>query len=1162
VEVPPALGRRINEACDRFEAAWRSGMGPLLEEFVAGWEGAERAALLRELVPLDADYRRGRGEPVSPDDYRGRFPELGDGWLVENVGGAWPTADTTTAPGNGKALREHGPLPGGSSFGDYEILEEIGRGGMGVVYRARQRRLNRVVALKMILAGEFPTPSAVQRFCDEAENVARLDHPHIVPVHEVGEHNGLPYFSMKYIEGGSLSQRLTQGTPLKPRELAALMAKVARAVHHAHQRGILHRDLKPGNILLDGAGEPYVADFGLAKRVADGTGQAQSGAIVGTDQTQAGVIVGTAAYIAPEQACERADRPTTATDVYGLGAVLYEVLAGRPPFRGETTLETLRLVVTQEPVPPSRLRSAVPRDLEVICQTCLRKEPEKRYESALALAEDLERWLAGEPIRKRAVGRVERTVRWMRRHPTGTALLAVIAATVLALLGGWAYFTAELQGKSDVLSDEVEKGRKREAEKARQLERTRRTLFTAQQWRAAGVWDHDPAQALRLLEDVEACPIDLRDFTWRLYHRACHRQRHALKGHTSELQTLAFSGDGKALASADRSGTVKLWDVVTGRERATLRGHKGPVFALAFSPDGRTLASGGADKTARLWDIAGGWERACFQAPFNEEIYAVAFRPDGETLIAVGARAAEFWEIGTGRLQKMVPHGLGGNIRDKRYAALTPDGNTLAVRDLRGNGAIRVWEVSTGKELAVIDTKDNPDIVSVMALSPDGRLVVQSGAQGSLAESLRIWNVAAARPRCTLQDCSMPGAGSLEFSTDSRTLAIGYRCGLVRLWDADTGRHRVTFECETDDPVRCLALAPDGRTLATGGEPDDEDNALVKVWDIAMDLAKAGAKHPSGRPWLSRNGLYQVVSEKRERLWVWDVLADRPHTAINHRIDNNICGGKISPDGRTIVGYRPVYDEKGNFVGDEATAWDVETGKARWTIIAHPDIQDLEYSSDGKTLASGASDGSVHLWNAADGTEKRALRGLAKAVRSLALTPDGRVVAAMGLEDAPFRWEVRLWDATSGKERATIHDESGADPHLAFSPDGSLLAVAGDEKVRERDVAVIWLWDVATGQERARLRGRGERYCCVAFTPDGKNIAVGARMETAALPGEVDLWDIPTGQLRASLRGHPQPVTFVAFSPDGNALVSASDDGTVKVWDATPLPSAPQSDRE
>jgi tetratricopeptide (TPR) repeat protein/predicted Ser/Thr protein kinase len=431
--------RQLDAVCDRFEAAWREGACPELREFLPGSPGPLRDRMFRELLALEREFRRDEGDTPDAAAYCRRFPEFADvinaaftlSASRRDPGPATRVREEddgdATRPGGGRAWVEPGDFPA-AALADvgYEVLDEIGRGGMGVVYRAHQRALNRAVALKVIKSAGFASESERRRFQNEAESVAQLDHPRIVPIFEVGTARGLGYFSMKLVAGTSLDHRLDDFR----RDLRAgarLVATVAEAIHHAHQRGILHRDLKPANILVDAEGLPYVTDFGLARRVE-----------AAADLTHSGAIVGTPSYMSPEQARGIKGTFTTATDVYGLGAILYAVLTGRAPHRGSSFLETLDRVRETPPEPPSRANRHVPRDLEVICLKSLEKEPQRRYASAQALADDLHSWLAGAPIAARPVGTTTRIAMWCRRRPLPAALAALLA---LSAAGGFAGVT-------------------------------------------------------------------------------------------------------------------------------------------------------------------------------------------------------------------------------------------------------------------------------------------------------------------------------------------------------------------------------------------------------------------------------------------------------------------------------------------------------------------------------------------------------------------------------------------------------------------------------------------------------------------------------------------------------------------------------------------------
>lgn len=397
---------RIDAACCRFEADWRAGGVPRIESYLAGANLRIRADLLKELLALELELRSESGEGPTARDYDDRFPDLHEfvGDVLAMLG---RHAGPSSSIGAGQTARDPGSGPLSlqlRQIGDYQIVEELARGGMGVVYKARQLSLNRMVALKMILAGQYASEAEVRRFCAEAEAAARLDHPHIVPILEVGRHQGHAFFTMKLIEGNDLARQVGRFVG-DPRRAATIMVAIAQAIHHAHRQGLIHRDLKPSNILIDPADRPHITDFGLVKR-------ADAGA---SSLTASGAVLGTPSYMAPEQA--EGGRVGPAADIYSIGAILYQLLTGRPPFRAATVAETLAQLIEHEPTPPRQLRPTIPRDLELICLKCLEKRPENRYASAAALAADLGRFLRGDGVRAGRSGPVRRLTRWARREP-------------------------------------------------------------------------------------------------------------------------------------------------------------------------------------------------------------------------------------------------------------------------------------------------------------------------------------------------------------------------------------------------------------------------------------------------------------------------------------------------------------------------------------------------------------------------------------------------------------------------------------------------------------------------------------------------------------------------------------------------------------------------
>ena len=1014
-------------------------------------------------------------------------------------------------------------------FADYELLTEIGHGGMGVVYQARQKSLDRIVALKMLLGGQFAEPQARARFRSEAEITAQLQHPNIVAIHEVGEHDHLPFFTMDYVEGRSLAE-VARDKPLTPVAAAGYMATIARAIAYAHEHGVLHRDLKPSNILIDGSDQPRITDFGLAKRLTGST----------TSLTLSGEALGSPTFMPPEQAAGKHKLIGPSSDVYGLGAILYYLVTSRPPFVADNLSMAVRQVQDQEPVSPRMLNPGVPRDLETICLKCLQKEPSKRYATAGELADELDRFRRGEPILARPVGPAGRAWRWCRRRPA----LAALAAAVVALAAVSTTVAARMTM----------------AQEGRERERYRANFQLA----AARIEEGSIDVALETLLD---CPERFRHWEWGYLVAQCHREVLALEDARTVARNAAlelthalgewrcgFSADGQRVGAVHPGGVVQVWELPSGKpvwslreeldnqagivwfpdwsgvilardntvevirmeapdRRLELIGQSHRISRMAIHPDGRRVAAIAADHSACVWDSANGELLGRF--PVIPGVQQLFFDEGGERLVVVSGQQVAAYDYLTGRellrmtggpencvavypdrecerfltltargtgstsqLHLWTTNGLVGDLGAVMSlgipkAQFSPDCGTFFVSGLNQTAAVR--DAQTGGSMFVLPTR-----VEAAVFSPDGRRLATCGG----TSTIHIWEPAGRSELLRLKG-HREAVADLAFAADGRLLASVSAYGSLKIWSAIPGREIY----QNLGLANGTAHTSDGGKVINGFMPD-----RIVVRD-------------------TRSGQCLAELRRFNRLTIWVA---------------------VSPDDRQLAA--------GDVFG-EIDLWDLNTGQLQRTLRGHESmVLMVQYTRDGRWLVSYGFDGTVRVWDPKTGRQLRLLdleQPLDEMV-GFSLSPNNRLLA-VGHDQ-----RVRIWNFQTGNVERELVGHSEPVAAVLFTPDGKrVISTAMDHTLR--------IWDADSGQCTASWSLHGDAYGCT-ISLDGRRLALRVSQGTGfgSDAPTVEIWDLESGRQLLSERGYLEMGALAAFSPDGRYLVTDWWDWKMRQWEAFP----------
>jgi WD40 repeat protein/tRNA A-37 threonylcarbamoyl transferase component Bud32/uncharacterized protein YbaR (Trm112 family) len=1033
-------------------------------------------------------------------------------------------------------------------LGKFALVKVVGVGAFGTVFKALDHELDRVVAIKVPRPGNLAAGQELNRFLREARNLAQLRHPFIVSVYEVGEAEGVPFLVNEFVEGVTLADRLT-AQRLSPREAAQIMATVADALQYAHETGVIHRDVKPSNIMLSSDGTPRLTDFGLAKR--------EAGEIT---MTIDGQVLGTPAYMSPEQARGEGRLVDGRSDVYSVGVILYELLTGELPFRGNTRM-LLHQVLHDEPRPPRRLNDRIPRDLETICLKAMAKEPGRWYGTAGDLSEDLRRYLRGEPVRARPVGKAEQLWRWCARNPVVAGLVAALIGTLAVGLVGvsWKWWEAEdLRRQAEAHRHGAEQSATAEYRARQEAETRRREAMVA----LANLTlehglnlckDNDvPRGMLWLARGLEITPDGSEELrrVMRVNLAAWHRHMRTLKGNFVHptaarhipLESAAFSPDGRLLATVGAppaesttpalDTTTRLWDVQTGRPIGQPMSNNSWGRAVVFSPDSKTLLTATDNGTVELWNAATGQAIASAASPRKASVRFVVFAPGGETIVTGDISGlVQWWE----------PNGLKPRSTTAKHpsailaGAISRDGKLLATGGV--DKTVRLWDAVSGQPIGEPLIHDSE--VTGVAFSPDGKKVLTGSRPDGKGQ---IWDVSTGKSMgLGIQQAG--GLNSVAFAPDGRTVLTGGVTMTAQLWDAST-RAAVgeVFQCNSE--VRSVAFSPKGDAVLLAGW-----DGMARVWELPRDpvrkvaqpyLVAAVAFDPHGQTFLT-GGISPFSRQGEARLFHTATTEPRgaplPHP-------KPVLAAAFSPDGATIL--TGTGDPTLGRSPAEARLWDAATGKLIGQPLPHGgSIAGVSFSPAGTTFLTACSDWHARLW---DVSSRKLLQTFEHspaqgAVTAVAFSPDERIIITGS--GTPKTGQAIQWDLISGKMLGKPMEHGSIVLGVAYGADGKrILTGSADHTAR--------LWDAHSCQPMGSSVSHTNFVRPVAFSPDGQTILTGS------WDGMAQLWDAATRKPLGPALKHDGWVTSAAFSPDGRTILTGSGDllrlkGEARLYDV-PLP--------